>query len=296
MKLSRNRIGYYIKEGVTSIFNHSLMSFASVCVIVAFLVIMGVFILLAVNINSVIGELENDNIILAYVHENLTEHDARALAPELLSVDNVTAVRFITREEAMYSFLRRYEDTDRYADVEASWFRHRYQVFVEDVAQIETTQYTLRDIYGIARVNANLMIARGLVTLRSIVSGVSIILVAVLLAISLFIMSNTIKLATYERREEIAIMKIVGATNAFIRWPFIFEGFILGTTGAMAAFAALWGLYGLAATQVLEYEALFLNLLPFTEVSAPLFMLFAAIGFSVGVGGSGLALNRYLNV
>jgi len=296
MKLSRNRIGYYIKEGVTSIFTHSLMSFASVCVIVAFLVIMGLFIMLAVNINAAIGELENDNIILAYVHEHLSETDARLLATQLKETKNVASVRFVTREEAMHSFLRRYEDTDRYKDVDATWFRHRYQVFVNDVADIEETQYALRDIYGIARVNANLMIARAMVTLRSIVSGVSIILVLVLLAISLFIMSNTIKLATYERREEVAIMKIVGATNGFIRWPFIFEGFILGTTGAMAAFAALWSLYGLAATEVLKYDALFLSLVPFSNVSAPLFMLFAAIGFGVGVGGSGLALNRYLKV
>jgi len=296
MKLSRNRTAYYIKEGVTSIFAHSLMSFASICIIVAFLIIMGGFILLAVNINSVIGELENDNIILAYVHENLDETDARALGPTLQRTPNVTNVRFITREEAMYSFLDRHDDNDRYADVDPTWFRHRFQVYVEDVALIGETQIALRDIYGIEKVNANLIIARGLVTLRNIVTGLSVIIVAVLLAISLFIISNTIKLAMYERREEIAIMKMVGATNAFIRWPFIYQGFILGMTGSMSAFAALWSLYGLIAGRVLEFEAVFLNLLPFSNVSAPLFVLFAAIGFSVGVGGSGLALNRYLNV
>jgi len=296
MKLSRNRTAYYIKEGFTSIFAHSLMSFASICIIVAFLIIMGGFILLAVNINSVIGELESDNIILAYVHENLDETDSRKLGPVLLSVDNVTTVRFISREEAMYSFLERYDDNERYKDVDPTWFRHRFQVYVEDVALIGETQNTLRNVYGIEKVNANLMIARGLVTLRGIVTGLSIIIVAVLLAISLFVISNTIKMAMYGRREEIAIMKIVGATNAFIRWPFIYQGFILGMTGSMSAYAALWSLYGLAASRVLEFEAIFLNLLPFSNVSAPLFVLFAAIGFGVGVGGSGLALNRYLNV
>ena len=273
------------------------MSFASICIIIAFLIIMGGFILLAVNINAIIGELENDNIILAYVHENLSEVDARALAPELRRVDNVTSVTFITRENAMYSFLERYDDTERYSDVDPAWFRHRFQVFVDDVALIGETQLALREIYGIAKVNANLMIARGLVTLRNIVTGLSVIIVAVLLAISLFIISNTIKLAMYERREEIAIMRMVGATNAFIRWPFIYQGFILGMTGSMSAFAALWSLYGLAATEVLDYEAMFfIKLMPFSSISAPLFMLFAAIGFGVGVGGSGLALNRYLKV
>jgi len=296
MKVNRNRTFYYIKEGISSIFTHSLMSFASVCIIVAFLVIMGSFIMLAVNINSLIGELENDNIILAYVHENISDVEAQALAPTLLSIPNVSTVNFITREEALERFIGRHGDTDRYRDVDATWFRHRYEVFVDDVALIADTQQALRYVREIATVNANLAIASGLVTLRTIVSWVSVIIVAVLLAISLFIMSNTIKLATFERREEIAIMKIVGATNSFIRWPFIFEGFILGLTGSLIAFATLMGLYGLAAGRVMEFEAGFFQLVPFANVLVPIFMLFTGIGFGVGVGGSGMALNRYLKV
>ena len=289
-------MGYYIKEGVTSIFTHSLMSFASVCVIAAFLVIMGCFILLAVNINAVIGVLESDNIILAYVDEDLSETEALELAPYLRRTNNVTRVVFITREQAMYSYLRRYEETERFEDIEPSWFRHRYEVYVSDVELIGETRDAIKDVYGIAKVNANLAIARGLVTLRNIVSGVSVVIIAVLLAISLFIMSNTIKLATFERREEIAIMKMVGATNAFIRWPFIYEGFILGITGSMSAFAALWGLYGIVASRAIVFESGFLSVVPISTVSAPLLILFTAIGFLVGVGGSGMALNRYLNV
>jgi len=296
MKLSRNRTGYYIKEGVISIFTHSLMSFASVCIIIAFLVIMGSFVLLAVNINAVIGELESENIILAYVHENLSEIDARALGPSLLATPNVTNVDFITRDQAMLAFIGRYEDTERYKDIEPSWFRHRYAVYVKDVALIAETQLALREIYGVEKVNANLTIARGLVSIRNIVSGASVVIIIVLLAISLFIMSNTIKLATFERREEIAIMKVVGATNAFIRWPFIYEGFILGIAGSMSAFTILWALYGQVVGRVIEFEAGFVNLIPFSNISWPLLIVFAAIGFGVGVGGSGLALNRYLKV
>jgi len=296
MRLSRNRIGYYIKEGFISIFTHSLMSFASVCIIFAFLVIMGSFTLLALNINALVGELENENIILAYVDENLSDGDARALAREIRAITNVTSAIFITREQALQSFIGRYEDTDRYKDVESSWFRHRYAIHVEDVALIAETQQQIKDIYGIARVNANLTIAKGLVTVRNIVSIISLGIVAVLLAISLFIMSNTIKLATFERREEIAIMKMVGATNSFIRWPFIYEGFIIGITGSMAAYATIWALYELVASRVIQMQAGFVNMLPFSNISLPLFLVFAAIGFGVGVGGSGLALNKYLKV
>ena len=289
-------MGYYIKEGVTSIFMHSLISFASICTITAFLIIMGSFVLLAVNINSVIGELENENIILAYVDENLAEEDAISLGPVIRRTPNVTSARFISREDALAAFIGRYEDTERYKDVNASWFRHRYAVYVEDVALIAETQQALRDVYGIVKVNANLTIAKAMVTLRNIVRVVSIIIIAVLLAISLFIMSNTIRIATNERREEIAIMKIVGATNGFIRWPFIYEGFILGVAGSLAAFAAMWGLYRLVSGRMIGFEIGFISLLPFSSLSAQMLVAFIAIGFGVGVAGSGMALNRYLKV
>ena len=296
MKLNKNRIGYYIKEGFVSIFTHSLMSFASVCIIIAFLVIMGGFALLALNINAMVGELENENILLAYVDENLSEDDARAIGQDLRNINNVSNVNFITTQQAMSSFLSRNEENERYKDIQPEWFRHRYEVHVNDVALLAQTQIDISKIYGIAKVNANLTIAKGLVTVRNIVSRVSFGIVSVLLAISLFIISNTIKLSTYERREEIAIMKLVGATNGFIRWPFIFEGFILGFIGSIAAFACIWGLYGLISSSIMDIGIGFISVMPFTSVSMRIFMTFISIGFGVGVGGSGLVLNRYLNV
>ncbi|MCL2248456.1 MAG: permease-like cell division protein FtsX [Oscillospiraceae bacterium] len=298
MKVNRNKTFYFIKEGISSIFTHSLMSFASVCIIIAFLVIMGGFTLVAVNINALVGELEADNIILAYVHEHLSEAEAAAIEHSLRAIPNVATVNFVTREEAMDRFIgRTAEAQDRFSEVEAAWFRHRYEVFVVDVAQIAETQQDLRHVPQIATVSANLAIAQGLVTVRNVVTWVSVIIIAILLAISLFIMSNTIKLATFERREEISIMKMVGATNSFIRWPFIFEGFILGVTGALMAFALVWGLYNVAVGRVIDFEAGLFQLVNFTsDIAIPIFLLFVGIGFGVGVGGSGLALNRYLKV
>jgi len=257
---------------------------------------MGSFILLAVNINALIGELENDNIILAYVHENVSENDARAIEHTLASIPNVERVNFVSREVAFERFMRRYDEEERFADIDYMVFRHRYEVYVGNVALIAETQQELRYIPELASVSANLTIAQTLVTIRNVVSWVSVIIIAILLAISLFIMSNTIKLATYERREEIAIMKMVGATNSFIRWPFIFEGFILGVTGSLIAYLSIIGLYGLTSDRVHDFEAGFFQLVAFSNVSVPLFLLFTGIGFGVGVGGSGFALNRYLKV
>jgi cell division transport system permease protein len=133
--------------------------------------------------------------------------------------------------------------------------------------------------------------------MRNIVSGVSAVLAAVLLVISLFIMSNTIRLATFERREEIAIMKMVGATNSFIRWPFIIEGFILGITGALAAFVAQWLIYTLITDRLTGGgRVTFISAVPFQSMSIPLIAAFVAIGFAVGVIGSSMAIRRYLKV
>jgi cell division transport system permease protein len=258
---------------------------------------MGSFIMLALNINALIGVLESENIILAYVHESLSESDARALEPRIRAIHNISSATFISREEAMQSFARRFSDSNMFEDIDVTIFRHRYAIYVEDVSQIVQTQETLRNIRELGNINANHAIAQTLVSVRNVVTWISVIIIAVLLVISLFIMQNTIKLATYERREEIALMKMVGATNAFIRWPFIIEGFILGMTGSILAYAAVRGLYELAASNMFLFEGGFFSLITFsTSISIPIFLLFIGIGFAVGVGGSVIALNRYLKV
>jgi len=293
------RTGYYVREGVSSIFTHGFMSFASVFIIVACLLIMGSFSLLAVNVNSIIGEFEDENIILAYVQETMTVEQARALEGQIEALPNVRSAHFTSREEAMESFISKYEDKSRFDNLDASVLRHRFAIYVDDVAVMAQTQSDISNISGIAQVNANLLIARGFVILRNVVSGVSIVLVAILLIISLFIMSNTIKLATFERREEIAIMKMVGATNSFIRWPFAFEGFILGLLGSLFAFLAQWGIY-IAVSEAIVNGGFgaegFLHTIPFSHIAIPLFVVFVAIGFGVGIIGSNTAIQKYLKV
>ena len=294
------KTGYYVREGVSSIFAHGFMSFASVFIIVACLLIMGSFALLAINVNSIIGEFEDENVILAYVSESLTLDEARNLKRTIEAERNVKVAHFTSREEAMASFISRYDDKSRFEDLNAGDFRHRFAIYVDDVADMAQTQIDIASIQGIAKVNANLLIARGFVMIRNIVSGVSIVLVVVLLIISLFIMSNTIKLATFERREEIAIMKMVGATNSFIRWPFAFEGFILGLLGSLFAFLAQWGLY-IAVNEAIVSGGIygapgFLHTIPFSTVALPLLVAFVVIGFGVGIIGSNTAIQKYMKV
>jgi cell division transport system permease protein len=258
---------------------------------------MGLFALLAVNVSKVIGDFESENIVLAYIDESLSDAEARGLQPQIEAIPNVATATFISREEAFQEFVGKYDDQSRFSGIDASVFRHRFYVYVDDIALVAETTQNLRVIPGIAKVNANLTIARGFVIVRNIVSGASIILISILLVISLFIMSNTIRIATFERREEIAIMKVVGATNSFIRWPFVFEGFILGLLGALFAFVAQWGIYVVVTDAIINSQSAgFIQTIPFARAAPALCAVFVLIGLIVGVIGSSVAIRKYLKV
>ena len=163
-------------------------------------------------------------------------------------------------------------------------------------ASTETVK-AVEQISGIAKVTASLDIADGFVTLRNMAGAVAWILIAMLLIISLFIIANTIKLATFHRREEIAIMKMVGATNGFIRWPFVYEGFMIGLLSAVLGFGLQWLLYESVAKSLAMSDRLqLLTIVDFTSIWRPVAAIFAAAGILIGVGGSLTAIRKFLHV
>ncbi len=294
--MKKNRFGYFLKEGVHSIFSHRLMSFASVCVIIACLLIMGTFSLLALNVSNIISTLESENQILAYVDDTLSETQARGLENRILAVANVNRVEFVTRDQAMEDFVENYDEA-LFEGLDSSVLRHRYVIYMDDIADMAQTKATLEDIDGIMKVNAHLEIAQGFIRVRNIVSAVSVLLAGVLLVVSLFIVANTIKLTTFERREEIAIMRMVGATSSFIRGPFVVEGLILGTIGSLTAYLAQWGLYRLVETSLVGSGGLsFIRVIDFSVLAIPMLIVFVGVGFAVGAMGSSMAIKNYLKV
>ncbi|MBQ6756970.1 MAG: permease-like cell division protein FtsX [Oscillospiraceae bacterium] len=295
--MTSNRIGYYLKEGMVSVFNHGFMSFASICIIVACLIIMGSFSLLSLNVDSIIYRMESENEILAYIDESLSDVDARALESRIEQVPNVASAQFVSREEAMESFVKQYENTSLFDGVDATVFRHRYIIKLDDISLMAKTQTDLLSVRGIAKINAHLEISEGFVRIRNIVTTVSVSLVVILLVISLFIMSNTIKLTTFERREEIAIMKMVGATSSFIRWPFVVEGLVLAAFGSLSAYILQYGIYRLVTEKLIGNTGFsFITFIPFSQIAVPMLIVFVAVGFVVGVIGSLIAIRNYLKV
>jgi len=294
-----NKLGYLLKEGFKSVFKHGFMSFASITILLACLIIMGSFGLLSVNIQKIITDLESQNETLAFVDENLSEDEARAIEPYILALNNVSKVEFVSREQAMDEF-RATHDTDNsdiFDDIEADTFRHRYIVYLKDIVYISQTQEELKTIDGIADVSVELEIARGLVTVRNVVSAISVVLIVILFVVSVFVMSNTVKLTTFTRREEIAIMRMVGATNSFIRTPFVIEGLILGITGSAMAFFALWGLYKVLCDKIMASIAGGLvDVIPFEQLMLPVGAAFLGMGIFVGLFGGSIAIRNYLKV
>ena len=289
--------GYYFSEGFHSIFTHGFMSFAAVCMIVACLLIMGSFSLLAINLDHMLGDLEAENEFLAYIDETYSEEEARAIQPQIEAIPNVSEVTFVTREEALEDWKEGRADNDLMDSLQPEVLRDRFRIHVADIEQLKETSDAVETVTGVVKVSAAYEIAQGFVLVRNIATGVALVLIGILAIVSLFIIANTIKLATFYRREEIAIMKMCGATNAFIQWPFVVEGLLLGLTGALVAFFAQWGVYQLVSRLIIQGNGLSLvTIVPYTNLIGTILPVFCLTGAVIGVGGSLLAIRKFLQV
>ena len=294
----KNRsIGYLLGEGVRSIFRHGFMSFAAICVTVACLIIMGSFSLLLYNLNMMVRELEQQNEIMVYVDENLTEAEAKSVGSKINLIENVNKSEFISREQALENFVEKQEDDSVFSGLDATTFRHRFVVTLVDNSQMEKTVEAIRPIEGVAKIKAPYELEEGFRSLEHVLQIVTVAIIAILLVVSLFIISNTIKLAMLDRRDEIAIMKIVGATDSFIRLPFVVEGFVIGLVSAAIAFGLQWGLYGLLVRNVAAADSLkMIHFVPFQDVLWIMIPAFAVAGLFVGVFGSLMSIRKFLDV
>ena len=292
-----NNIGYLMKEGIRGIFLHGFMSFAAVCVTVACLLIVGSFSCLTYNVSIMVEDLNKTNQIVVYVDDKLSEAEARSLTTPINVLDNVHKTQFVTREQALEDFIANHKDGEIFSDMEASDLRHRIIVVLEDNNRMRETVAAIEKINGVGDISASYALAEGFATIENVLHLTSIVVIAVLLVVSLLIISNTVKLAMFDRRDEIAIMKMVGATNGFIRLPYVVEGFILGMLGAAIAFGLQWLLYDAVLVWLEEMQTLDLfNFVAFEVLLVPMVCIFAAAGLFVGIVGSWTSIRKFLNV
>ena len=293
-----NNIGYLIKEGVRGIFLHGFMSFAAVCVTVACLLIVGSFSILVYNVNLMVEDLNKTNEVLVYVDETFSDADAKSVGTKINRLANIHQSKFVSREQALEDFIADHEDeAESFSGLVADDLRHRFVVTLEDNNLMEQTLEQLDQIPGVVKITASLEMAQGFATLQSVLQIASMAVISVLLVVSLLIISNTVKLAMYDRRDDIAIMKMVGATNGFIRLPFVVEGFALGMMGAAIAFCLEWVMYDALVLKLEAIDTLKLfAFVPFDELLIPMVATFVFAGLFVGIVGSWTSIRKFMDV
>lgn len=297
----RHDFSYFFHEGLSNMFSHGFMSFAAIGITVACLLIMGTFTLVAVNANELLTTLEQENEILAYVDDSYTETQARALKSRLEAIPNVASVTFISRDEAMEDFKAQYPDEELFQDLDPEILEDRYAIKLVDLeAQSETVE-AVQALTGISDVSHYEEIAGGFVTVRNVATVVCVALIAILFVVSVFIISNTIKLTTFDRREEIAIMRMVGATNGFIRWPFFVEGTSVGLISGLLAAGLVIGAYALVVNRIGAMSGFWgpilgSCLLSVGQVWPVVLGAFLIFGVVIGSIGTATSIRKYLEV
>ena len=292
-----NNIGYLIKEGFRGIFTHGFMSFAAIFVTVACLLIVGSFSLLMYNIDIMVDELNQTNEIMVYIDEKLSETDAHSIETEINLIENVHTATFKSRGKALEDFIAAHEGDDAFKGVQEEDLRHRVIVVLQNNDLMRETIAQIEQIDGVAKITAFYELAEGFATLENVLSVIFVVIILGLSVVSLVIISNTVKISVYDRRDEIAIMKMVGATNGFIRLPFIVEGLTLGLLGAGIAFGGEWLLYDFLVNKIAEMDTLnMFKFVPFQQLLIPMVCVFAGTGFAVGVLGSWSSIRKFMNV
>ncbi|MFQ6840806.1 permease-like cell division protein FtsX [Agathobaculum sp.] len=292
------RFGYYWKEGFRNIFKHGFMSIAAVLIMVACLLLTGTVTLIAYNIDLSITELQQSNEIVVWIDENLTTREARALGSEFDQIDNIATIEFIDRDEALEDYRQELGD-DAYIledfGSDNNPLRNSFVFTMKDPSLAEDTIAQIEAVEGADDVRADEAVISRLMQIQNVFNIVALAMVVGLAVISIFIISNTVKLAMFARREEISIQKIVGATNWFIRWPFVIEGMVLGLLAGGLAFLAQWGLYtelhGIVSGVIPYFQ-----IVPFESVRWLVLGVYCGAGVLFGIGGSVTSIRKFMNV
>lgn len=299
--MTGSSLKYLIKEGFRNTWTNRMMSIASICVLLSCLVLIGSASMIFLNINALVDRIEDENVIMVYIADDTTDEDIAAMGTAIQNMANVQpgGVEFVAKEDAWAEQLKTMEEAQAEFFTQISTdipLPDAYKVTVADLALFSQTVNEIKQLDHIDTVRENTDLAKKLDTISHGISIIAIVIIAVLFAISLFIISNTIKLTVYSRRLEISIMKSVGATNSFVRLPFVVEGMILGVVSGVVSLGVVWGVYVLAINEFSDLlNSIGLVALKFEDYALYMLGAFLAIGIVSGVGGSLITMRKYLN-
>lgn len=295
--MKNSSIGYIIGSAFRGMRKHLMMTTASVSVLIACMIIIGTAYLFAQNVSNFMLQIEQQNEIVAYIDDEVPEEDYQPLQQKIENISGVGKVDFVTKEEALEDYRASLGEDGAYLDSftgEDNPLRNSFVITIDDLTLFNAASSTIAGLEEIANVRDTQEIVNVLLSLRKVVQILGFWVMIILGLVSLFIISNTIKIAMYNRRTEINIMKYVGATNWFIRWPFIFEGLFIGVVAAAICFGVQWYIYNYLFAMLFEGIG-FIQLVPFSKLYIEIIIIFGLIGIFVGVFGSLTSIRKYLN-
>ena len=294
---------YLVRQGWHSMVANRLMTLASVGVLTACLILVGVATLFSANVDSLVAYLGEQNETVVYIGKDLSEEQIAQVDSQIRAIPGLSAVTYVSKEEVLETYKGYMEEYAVLFDdfEEDNPFRANYRVVVEDLNQLDEIVDQLAAIDGVEDVSPPTELASVFLSIQRAVNVGGWVLVAVLSLVSIVVISNTIRITVFARRKEISIMKYVGATNAFIRWPFFVEGMSVGLIAALVSSGVVMGAYAI----VLHYAGdlsgfwnslLGVSLLPLSQVWYWLLGGFAAFGILIGSLGTATSIHKYLEV
>ena len=290
-------IEYYFREVLLSMIRNRWMTFASIGTVAVSLFVLGVFLILVMNMNKMASSLESQVQISVYINDNLPEQGRNEIEKMTRAMKSVSAVEYVPREEALKKLQERLGENKKILDAlgETNPLPNSFLVTVTSADDVKKTAAAISDLYGVDEVKYGQDVAANLFELTHLIRFFGLILMGLLLFATVFIISNTIRLTVFARREEIAIMKYVGATDWFIRWPFIFEGVALGTIGGGVSALALRSFYSAMTEKIYESLAFFPMVEQYPFMNYVTIALICA-GIFIGILGSTVSLKRFMEV
>ncbi len=285
--------GYLIKEGIKSIWTNRMMSIASIGVLISCLLLTGAAELLSVNVSAAVDKIGGTNVTRVFLDMEITDLEAVHIGDSIARISNVEKTQFISKDEA----IKDYQDTlreDIFAELqgEGNPLPNAIDVTMIDLAYYDTTINSILEIEGVDSARDTREIAEKLTSLNNLVTTLSLWIMVALVLISVFIISNTIRMTMYSRRFEISIMKSVGATDTFVRIPFVIEGMMIGLISGVVSSLLLMVLYDVIMKTVQNIVSF--SFIPYSQVGLPASLIFIVAGVFIGALGSLVSIGRYL--
>lgn len=298
-----NSFFYLVKQGFKNLWNNRLMSLASIGVLVSCMLLIGAAALLAVNVSSVVDELEDQSEAIVYLDDNTTEDDQARIRKAIIATGKISTVEFVPKGEALSEMMSAMGDEGLLFEAykEDNNLPDSYRVTFDDVSDLESTVAAIENIDGVLSVSAMTEVANVITGLKKMAYVGGVVIIGLLIAVSLMIVGNTIKITVFSRRREVNIMKYVGATNGFIRLPFIVEGMSLGVISGAISYGLIYFGYDYFTKWVLSQKSEWFSMLvsgivPFTAISHQLLIGFLGGGALIGIFGCVTFIGRHLKV